>query len=78
MRDGPYSKAWEATLKSDCPQCPWWDERRPLKGGKDALPLVLGPELNGRGGTWTPELFWDEDVPQVRVAAEVRAGGSGA
>ncbi len=62
---GNFTAQWIAMLKSDCPECPWWDDTRPIKGGKDQLDVVLGPNYDGTGGKWEQEFFWDEKAPVV-------------
>ncbi len=70
-RNGNYTRQWERTLREDCPSCPWWDDDRPLKGGRDDLDVVLGPRLNGEGGKWVDGLFVDEHMPTVRAREPV-------
>jgi hypothetical protein len=41
---GPFSDEWIKTLKDDCPDCPWWNERRPVS---DPDPLL---KLFGKDG----------------------------
>ncbi len=65
---------WHATLRSDCPQCPWWDDHRPVPpGDKERLQAALGPKLDGKGGRLELERFWDKGAPVVRVCARVGA-----
>lgn len=36
---GTYSAAFLHQLTDDCPECPWWDEERPLKVGLIKSPV---------------------------------------
>ncbi|KAJ9513837.1 hypothetical protein QJQ45_020912 [Haematococcus lacustris] len=66
--NGSYSSAWHAQLRDDCPDCPWWDEQRPLKGGRDSLvPEALGPAGDLKGHQATPGQFVDEHIPKEVV-----------
>ncbi|KAJ9513992.1 hypothetical protein QJQ45_021064, partial [Haematococcus lacustris] len=66
--NGSYSSAWHAQLRDDCPDCPWWDEQRPLKGGRDSLvPEALGPAGDLKGHQATPGQFVDEHIPKEIV-----------
>ncbi len=62
--NGSFMAQWVATLKSDCPTCPWWNDSRPIKHGRDYLDVLLPAQLGGQG-QHVPELFWDEGVPVV-------------
>ncbi|KAJ9514472.1 hypothetical protein QJQ45_016205 [Haematococcus lacustris] len=59
--NGKYSAAWHAQLRDDCPDCPWWDEQRPLKGGSDSL---IGSAGDLRLQTATYGQFVDDHLPK--------------
>ncbi|KAJ9513699.1 hypothetical protein QJQ45_015444 [Haematococcus lacustris] len=66
--NGSFSSAWHAQLRDDCPDCSWWDEQRPLKGGRDSLvPEALGPAGDLKGHQATPGQFVDEHIPKEVV-----------
>ncbi|KAL6763382.1 hypothetical protein V8C86DRAFT_291546 [Haematococcus lacustris] len=60
-----YSSAWHAQLRDDCPDCPWWDEQRPLKGGSDSL---VGPAGELLLQTATRGQFVEDHLPKEIIA----------
>ncbi|KAJ9513428.1 hypothetical protein QJQ45_005979 [Haematococcus lacustris] len=63
--NGSYSSAWHAQLRDDCPDCPWWDEQRPLKGGSDSL---VGPAGELLLQTATRGQFVEDHLPKEIIA----------
>ncbi|GFH13393.1 uncharacterized protein HaLaN_09269 [Haematococcus lacustris] len=63
--NGSFSSAWHAQLRDDCPDCPWWDDQRPLKGGSDSL---VGPAGELLLQTATRGQFVEDHLPKEIIA----------
>ncbi len=65
----PLSSAWEAMLKSDCPDCPWWPETRKAATalGSDPLNTLYGPDyVTPSINSSNLNVFIDASVKPVR------------
>jgi hypothetical protein len=65
----PLSGAWEAMLRADCPDCPWWPENRTLPAGYDdaqQLAGLLGPNYDSPAITDSNmNVFHDDSITTV-------------
>lgn len=65
---GRYSNSWEETLKSDCPSCPWFNDKRPLHEADPLDLLFHGPndrlELQKLANESMRDLFIDPNIKQ--------------
>ncbi len=77
---GYLSGNFTVMLQEDCPECPWWPERRPMHAA-DPLPDLLGANFDAPNVTaGNAFAFWDPSVKPVRRAgvSERRAAQSDA